>query len=44
MPGIANVTDNHTTTTTDDGIGKTTNGGINNGKYVIYFNFFYQRS
>ncbi|CAF3193672.1 unnamed protein product [Rotaria socialis] len=31
LPGITNVTNNHNDTTTDDGIGKTTNGGINNG-------------
>ncbi|CAF3784346.1 unnamed protein product, partial [Rotaria magnacalcarata] len=31
LPGITNVTNNHNDTITDDVIGKTTNGGINNG-------------
>ncbi len=34
LPGITNVTTNLNNTITDDGMGKTTNGGINNGKYV----------
>ncbi|CAF3549166.1 unnamed protein product, partial [Rotaria sp. Silwood2] len=31
LPGITNITNNHNNTITDDGMGKTTNGGINNG-------------
>ena len=31
LPGITNVRNNHNNTITDDGIGKTPNGGINNG-------------
>ncbi|CAF1002639.1 unnamed protein product [Rotaria sp. Silwood1] len=35
LPGITNITNNHNNKITDDGMGKTTNGGINNGKYVL---------
>ena len=41
LPGIANVTNNQTNTITDDGMGKTPNGGINNGKYVRYSYVFF---
>ena len=35
LPGITNARNNHNNTITDDGIGKTPNGGINNGRYVF---------
>ncbi|CAF0996794.1 unnamed protein product [Rotaria sordida] len=34
LPGITNITNNHNNTITDDGMGKTTNGSINNGNNV----------
>ncbi|CAF3947685.1 unnamed protein product [Adineta steineri] len=36
LSGINNLTNNQNNTITDDGMVKTTNGGINNGKYVGY--------